>query len=30
MQVFVLLTCVVMFAAGVYAGRHWDYFTKDE
>lgn len=29
MQVFVLLTCVVMFAAGLYAGRNWDKITKE-
>lgn len=29
MQVFVLMTCVVMFAAGMYTGRNWDKITKE-
>lgn len=25
-----IITGVIMYSAGIYVGRNWDYFTKDE
>lgn len=30
METIILITGVIMYSAGIYVGRNWDYFTKDE
>lgn len=30
METIIIIASAIMFAAGVYAGRHWEELTKDE
>lgn len=29
MGTIILITAVIMYAVGIYIGRHWDYFTEE-